>query len=181
MIFRKTAIADMWLIDLKHIGDDRGFFARTYCEEEFRKHGLCTGFVQGNMSYSSEAGVLRGLHLQVDPAPEAKLVRCVKGAIFDVVVDTRADSPTYLKHVGVELDDRNRTAVYVPPYCAHGFQILQENTEVNYLVTGSYSPDAERGYRYDDPAFGIEWPLREVSLSEKDKKWAAFQSSPLKK
>ncbi len=178
MKFTKTAVADMWVIDLEPIGDDRGFFARTFCESEFRDHGLQTDFVQSNMSYSAIAGVVRGLHLQVEPALEAKLIRCVKGAIFDVVVDTRRDSPTYLEHVSVALNDRNRTAVYVPPLCAHGFQILEKDTEVNYLVSGAYTPDAERGYRYDDQAFGIEWPLDVTGLSEKDKQWPPFVSAP---
>lgn len=164
----------MWLVDLSPIGDERGFFARTYCEQEFSAHGIETRWVQGNMSFSADAGIVRGLHFQVNPAPEAKLVRCVRGAMFDVVVDVRRDSPSYMKHVGVELTDENRTAVYVPELCAHGFQILRENSEVNYLVSGAYTPDAERGYRYDDPAFAIKWPLPATGLSEKDERWDRF-------
>lgn len=174
MKFTQTSLHDVWLIDLEPIGDERGFFARTYCDEEFREQGIDVSWVQGNMSFSADAGTLRGLHFQLDPAPEAKLVRCVKGAIFDVVVDTRPDSPTYLEHVGIELSERNRSAVYVPPYCAHGFLILEENTEVNYLVSGAYTADRERGYRHDDPAFGIKWPIAVTHLSEKDKGWDDF-------
>lgn len=174
MKFTETAIEGMWLIDLSPIGDERGFFARTYCEQEFSERGIETRWVQGNMSFSADAGIVRGLHLQVAPAPEAKLVRCVRGALFDVVVDVRRDSPSYLKHVCVELTDDNRTAVYVPELCAHGFQILRENSEVNYLVSGMYTPEAERGYRYDDPAFGIEWPLPVKGLSSKDENWSRY-------
>ena len=117
MKFTQTAIDGMWLIDLNPIGDERGFFARTYCEKEFAEHGIDISWVQGNMSFSADAGIVRGLHLQVEPAPEAKLVRCVKGAVFDVVVDTRKDSPSYMKHLGIELNDSNRTAclLYTSP------------------------------------------------------------------
>jgi len=175
--FTETNVAGAWQIDLSPIGDERGFFARTWCVDEFHEHGINTNWVQANMSYSEHAGTLRGLHLQTDPAPEAKLVRCVKGALFDVIVDLRPESPTFLKHVGIELTAENRRAVYVPPYCAHGFQMLEAGTEVNYLVSGKYTPEAEHGYRYDDPAFGISWPMEVTDLSEKDQSWEWFDKA----
>lgn len=174
MIFSKTALPGAFLIDLKPIGDDRGFFSRTFCAREFESHGLKTKFVQGNFSYAASAGTVRGLHYQADPAPEAKLMRCTKGAIFDVIVDMRESSPTRGQWFGAELTPENRTAMYVPEYFAHGFLSLTDDTEVHYLVSGFYTPEAERGVRFDDPAVGIKWPVAPRLVSDKDRAWPSI-------
>lgn len=151
--------------------DERGFFARTFCAEEFRAAGLEPLVVQANLSFNHRSGTVRGMHFQTDPAPEAKLVRCTRGAIVDVAVDVRPGSPTYLQHVAVELTADNRRALYVPPLCAHGYQTLLDDTEVVYQVSAAYTPGAERGLRHDDPRLGIAWPVAVTSLSDKDASW----------
>jgi dTDP-4-dehydrorhamnose 3,5-epimerase len=171
MIISKTAIEGPAIIDLEQRSDDRGFFARTFCIDEFGAAGLPTAVEQCNLSGNYQAGTLRGLHFQIAPHPEAKLVRCIRGAIVDVIVDMRPDSPTRMQHVAVELTADNKKAFYVPPYFAHAYQTLADDTEVLYQVSGSYEPTAERGLRYDDPALGIQWPLPVSVISAKDASW----------
>lgn len=171
MLFEETSLPGAYVIDLERFEDDRGFFARAFCREEFEDHGLEPDVVQCNLSFNHRAGTLRGLHYQVPPATEAKLVRCIRGAIYDVVVDLRPDSPTYRDHLGVELSADNRRALYVPGMFAHGFQALTDGAEVFYQVSHPYSPDHERGLRHDDPALGIDWPLPVTDLSDKDAGW----------
>ena len=172
MIFNKTPLNDAWVIDTESLSDDRGFFARAFCANEFKEHGLNPTIAQGNMSYNHKKGTLRGMHYQKAPATETKLVRCTHGSIYDVIVDIRPDSPTYMQHYGVELSAENRRALYVPEMFAHGYLTLTDHAEVTYLVGEFYTPGVEGGYRYDDPAFGIEWPISVDVVSEKDANWA---------
>ena len=174
MLFHKTTLQDAVLIDLEVRGDSRGIFARTFCAREFEAAGLKTAFVQQNMSVSVEKGTIRGMHRQEQPHAEVKLVRCVRGAILDVIIDLRPDSPTYMKWEWFELSAENRRQLYVPEGFGHGFQALTDNVEVNYLVTGFYTPEAERGVRYNDPAFGILWPLPVTVVSDKDANWPDY-------
>jgi dTDP-4-dehydrorhamnose 3,5-epimerase len=178
MIFTPTALAGAYLVDIEERRDDRGFFARAFCTEEFAAQGLVTTVVQTNLSFNHKAGTLRGLHYQVAPATETKYVRCIRGAIHDVIVDLRPGSPTYLRHVGVELSAENRRALYVPALFGHGYQTLVDDTEVLYGVSAAYTPELERGARYDDPAFGIDWPLPVSVISPKDMSWQVFQVAP---
>ena len=171
MRIEPTSIDGVFTVELERRGDDRGFFARTFCAEEFRAAGLDLAVFQGNLSVSREKGTMRGLHYQTDPAAESKLVRCTRGAIFDVVVDFREGSPTYLEHLAVRLDSENRTALYVPRHVAHGFLTLEPDTEVNYLVSAPYTPEAERGVRYDDPRLAIDWPIPVTVITPKDTAW----------
>jgi dTDP-4-dehydrorhamnose 3,5-epimerase len=171
VIFSRTPIEGVAVIDLEAREDFRGFFARTFCAKEFEAAGLDPRVDQCNLSFNHQAGTLRGMHFQVAPHPEAKLIRCIRGAIRDVIVDMRPDSPTRLQHVAVELTAANRRSFYVPPYFAHGYQSLEDDTEVLYQVTGAYEPSAERGLRCDDPVLGIEWPLPITIISEKDAAW----------
>src|SRR4030066_2028723 len=185
MIFERTKLRDTYLIEIEKRSDQRGFFARMWCRKEFEKHGLVSHVVQTNISYNSKKGTIRGLHFQIDPYQETKLVRCTRGAIYDVIIDLRPDSPTYGEGTGVELSADNYMMLYVPENFAHGFQTLADNTEVIYQVTEFYTPGSERGLRYDDPAFGIVWPLPASIISDKDKSWPAFTEgsypNPLKK
>ncbi len=171
MRFQPTPLAGAFIIEPETIEDTRGFFARTYCSQEFAAHGLIANFVQSSVSLSRKRGTLRGMHFQTAPACEAKLVRCTAGAIHDVIVDLRPDSPTYLKHIGVELTAQNRRALYVPEMFAHGLQTLQDNSEVLYLISAFYAPDKATGLRHDDPKLGIRWPLAVTEISEKDTRW----------
>lgn len=175
MIFHKTELNDAWLIDLDIRGDVRGFFARTMCRDEFAAHGLETDYVQANTSFSAEKGTLRGMHYQLPPHTEAKLVRCIKGAVVDIIVDLRPKSGTFLKHQAFELDEGNRRQLYVPPGFAHSFQTVSPDCEVSYLVSAAYTPAAERGVRYNDPRLGIEWPLPVTVISEKDANWPLLE------
>lgn len=177
MLFGETRLKDAYTVDLEWREDDRGFFARTFCANEFTDRGLTPVTAQANLSFNHRKGTLRGMHYQVAPAEEAKLVRCTRGAIYDVIVDVRADSPTYTQHFGIELSAENRTALYVPGMFAHGYQALTDDTEVIYQVSAFYAPDYERGLPYDDPAFGIEWPLPVSVISEKDRLWPAFRAA----
>lgn len=179
MIFTETPLAGAFVIDLEFHRDDRGFFARTFCMREFKDHGLETFTAQCNLSFNHRAGTLRGMHYQLPPAGEAKLVRCMKGAIHDVIIDMRPSSPTYLQHFGVRLDDENHRSLYVPPMFAHGYQALTDGAEVSYQVSEFYAPGQERGLRYDDPAFGIEWPHEVTVISDKDASWAPFEGEPV--
>jgi len=169
--FQETIIAGAFLLEPQPIGDDRGFFARTYCEKEFKEHGLTVPVRQCNLSFNVHKGTLRGMHYQTAPAMESKLIRCTQGAILDVIVDLRPDSKTYMEHISVELTQENRTALYVPENFAHGFQTLMDNTEVSYQVTEFYSPEYERGLRYDDPKLAIVWPEPVSAVSAKDSAW----------
>ncbi|WFM70030.1 dTDP-4-dehydrorhamnose 3,5-epimerase [Halomonas sp. CKK8] len=171
MKFIETNLKDAFLIELEPRGDDRGFFARTMCRDEFANVGLNSDFVQQNTSFSVHRGTLRGLHYQTPPHGEDKLVRCLQGAIVDVIVDIRKDSPTYMQHQMFELTSRNRQQLYVPKGFAHSFMTLEDNVEVSYLVTATYAPGSEDGLRYDDERLGIEWPLPVSVISEKDSSW----------
>ena len=169
MIFTATRLAGAYLIDPERIEDERGFFARTWCRDEFERQGLNPRLVQCNVSYNHRRGTLRGMHYQAKPHEEAKLVRCTRGAIYDVIVDLRPDSPTYRQWVAVELTAENRRMLYIPEGFAHGFQTLADETEVFYQMSESYHPQSARGVRYDDPALGIAWPLEVAIISEKDR------------
>jgi dTDP-4-dehydrorhamnose 3,5-epimerase len=171
MIFNQTPLAGAYTIDLEKRGDDRGFFARLFCEREFAEAGLETHFVQINNSLSAKRGTLRGLHYQLPPAAEVKVVRCVRGALWDVILDLRAGSPSFGQWYGAELSAENRRMMYVPRGFAHGFVTLSDDTEAVYLVSAFYSPENERGVRFDDPAHGISWPTGPAEISDKDRKW----------
>jgi dTDP-4-dehydrorhamnose 3,5-epimerase len=171
MQFTTTALAGATIIDLERREDDRGFFARTFDREEFAAAGLDPLVEQCNVSYNHVAGTLRGLHYQVAPAEEAKLIRCTQGAIVDVIVDVRPESATHLRHIAVELTADNRRALYIPPMFAHGYQTLTDSAEVTYQVNQAYTPGAEAGLRYDDPALAIDWPLPVGVISPKDAAW----------
>lgn len=171
MIFTPTGIAGLVVVDLERREDDRGFFARTFCREEFVAAGLDPLVEQCNLSYNHRAGTLRGMHYQVEPAPEAKLIRCTAGAVHDVVVDLRPESPTRLRSFAVELSADNRRALYVPPLFAHGYLTLVDGAEVTYQVSAAYTPGTERGLRYDDPALGLSWPAPVTTISPKDASW----------
>ena len=175
MIFSETELAGAYVVDLERREDERGFLARAWCAEEFAEQGLSTKLVQANLSFNSRKGTLRGMHFQVEPHAEAKLVRCTRGAIYDVIIDLRPNAETYKRWIGVELDSDSRRALYVPEGFAHGYQTLAPDTETFYQVSELYAPDAERGVRWDDPAFGIEWPdPANAFLSEKDRSWPDF-------
>jgi dTDP-4-dehydrorhamnose 3,5-epimerase len=174
MKFLPTTLKDAWVIDLEKRGDARGFFARSMCTKEFEEHGLLTRFVQQNVSMSAEKGTLRGMHFQRGDAVEAKLVRCTRGAILDVIIDLRHDSPTYLKHEAFELTAQSHRQLYVPPGFAHSFQTLTDDMEATYLVSAPYTPEAEWGVRYSDPLFSISWPLPVSNISEKDANWPLY-------
>lgn len=171
MRFIETELPGAAIVELEERGDERGFFARAFCRREFEAHGLEPGVVQANISYNRRAGTLRGLHWQAAPALEAKFFRCTRGVTHHVVVDTRPGSETYLRHVAVELAADTRRGLVVPPGCATGYETLVDDAEVLYLVSGFYSPDHERGLRYDDPALALEWPITPTSVSEKDHTW----------
>jgi dTDP-4-dehydrorhamnose 3,5-epimerase len=166
--FHETPLPGAYLIDLEKRGDDRGFFARAYCRNEFAQQGLVTAFVQVNNSLSSEAGTLRGMHYQLAPRAETKLVRCIRGALWDCIVDLRPDSPTFGQWFGETLSAENRRMMYVPKGFAHGFITLEPATEAFYFVDEFYAPESERGVRWNDPKFAIRWPQQPRVLSEKD-------------
>jgi dTDP-4-dehydrorhamnose 3,5-epimerase len=175
MKFVATPIDGAYLVEPTRRGDDRGFFARVWCRDEFAARGLNAAFVQCNDSLSRRRGTLRGLHYQMAPYGEVKLIRCVRGAVFDVLVDLRPSSPTYLQWYGVELTAESGAMLYVPEACAHGYLALEDHTEVMYPVTCAYRPDAERGIRWNDPAFRIRWPdVGPLTLSPKDQAWPDF-------
>lgn len=178
MKFIETPIAGAWVLELERREDDRGWFARAFCTDEFEAHGIRMPVVQANLASTRSRGTLRGLHYQVPPAAEAKLMRCVRGRVYDLLVDLRPDSPTYLRSFGVELSARNGHALYVPPLFAHGYLTLEDDCEMFYLVSEFYTPGAERGIRYDDPALGIAWPIEPTVVSEKDLSWPAFEPVP---
>jgi len=168
LIFSATSLPGSWVIDIEPMDDDRGFFARSFCQEEFAARGLDPHLAQCNISYNHARGTLRGMHYQQPPHEEAKLVRCTAGAIFDVVVDLRADSPTFMGHFAVELSARNRRALFIPKGFAHGFQTLEDDAEVFYQMSTPYVPHSASGFRYDDPVLDLPWPETVTRVSEKD-------------
>ena len=169
MIFHPAPLDGAYVIELEKRGDERGFFARLFCEKEFGERGLATRFVQINNSLSAQAGTLRGMHYQLPPAAETKVVRCIRGALFDAIVDLRPDSPTFLQWYGAELNAENRKMMYVPEGFGHGFLTLAPDTEALYLVSQFYDPARERGLRWDDPAVGVQWPRAPQVVSDKDR------------
>lgn len=181
MIFRECALKGAFVIDLERREDERGFFARSWCREEFAAHGLITRLAQCNLSFSRRRGTLRGLHYQTTPYEEAKLVRCTRGALYDVMIDLRAGSPTYLRWEAVELSADSHRMVYVPEGFAHGFQTLEDSSEVFYQVSESYRPDHERGVRWNDPTFNIRWPHPEPILSPRDRRHPDFAAASLER
>jgi dTDP-4-dehydrorhamnose 3,5-epimerase len=168
MIFTATPIPGAYLIDLEKRGDDRGFFARAFCAKEFAAHQLVTQFVQVNNSLSAQKGTLRGMHYQLAPKAETKLVRCIRGALYDLILDLRQGSPTFGQSFGAELSADNRRMMYVPKGFAHGFLTLADDTEAFYFVDEVYAPECERGIRWNDPRFHLAWPTAPVVLSDKD-------------
>jgi len=178
MIFEETGLPGLCVVRLDRHADDRGFFARAFCREEFGEHGLMTGVAQANISRSRHAGTLRGMHFQAPPAAEAKLVRCTRGALFDVGLDLRPGSPTYGRWFGIELRADEHTMLHVPEGFAHGFQTLTDDAEAFYQVSHPYAPEQERGIRFDDPQFGIEWPRPVRVISDKDAAWPDYEPDP---
>jgi dTDP-4-dehydrorhamnose 3,5-epimerase len=174
VIFFETIIRGAYIIELEQCEDERGFFARSWCEREFEAHRLSARMVQGNISFNRKKGTLRGMHYQRAPHEEAKLVRCTRGSIYDVIIDVRPESPTYMKWTGVRLKADDYRMVYVPGHCAHGFLTLEGDTEVSYLVSEFYTPEAEQGVRWDDPLFRIAWPDEVSVISDKDRVWPDF-------
>jgi len=175
MIFTETELTGAFVVELEKRGDERGFFARAWCQKEFEAQGITSLPVQANMGFSRHKGTLRGLHYQVAPDAESKLIRCVRGAIYDIIVDLRPDSPTYKQWLGVELTAENRKALYVPEGFGHAYLSLVDDTEVFYQVSAFYAPQSERGARWNDPAFGITLPLEVQVITEKDQNWPDFE------
>jgi len=176
MLFSKTDLPGAFIVDLERREDERGFFAREFCQEEFKAHGLKPVVAQANLAFNAKAGTLRGMHFQYPPSAESKLVRCIRGAILDVIVDLRPESPTYLKHIEVELNEENWRALYVPERFAHGCQTLRDNTVTSYHVGTVYTPSAEGGLLHDDPALGLTWPMPVSVISEKDRAFQPYES-----
>lgn len=174
MLFQAVGLIGAYVIEPEEHSDDRGFFARTWCLHETEKHGLETGMVQSSISYNRKKGTLRGMHYSAPPAKEAKWVRCTKGSIFDVIIDLRSESETFLQHVAVELTEANHRALYIPPGIAHGFQTLTGNTEVLYMMSDFYRPETARGVRWNDPAFEIQWPRGGRTIIERDNSYPDF-------
>jgi dTDP-4-dehydrorhamnose 3,5-epimerase len=168
MIFHKTALVDAYLIELTPFQDERGMFARTFCKQEFVQIGHAKEFVQLNHSRTQQKGTIRGLHFQRAPHAEIKLIRCIRGSVYDVIIDLRIHSPTFLQHIGVELSEQNMQMIYVPEGFAHGFQTLEDDTELIYHHTAYYAPHSEGGVRFNDPQFQINWPLPPSVMTEKD-------------
>ena len=176
MIFTETKLSGAFVIELEPHADQRGFFARTFCRKEFEVHGISTHVEQCNISFNKRKGTLRGMHFQVTPFAESKLVRCTSGAIYDVIIDLRPSSPTFKQYFAVELSAENRTMLFIPEGFAHGFQTLQEDTEVFYQMGQLFSGEHARGVRWNDPAFGIEWPEDERTIIERDRNYPDFLS-----
>jgi dTDP-4-dehydrorhamnose 3,5-epimerase len=168
MRFTETKLKGAFLVEIQKIEDHRGFFGRAWCRREFEEHGLNADIVQINTSRSRKKGSIRGMHVQIPPHAEAKFIRCTRGRIYDVIIDLRPDSPTFMQWVGHELSEDNYSMVYAPAYFAHGFLTLEDDCEVYYPVTGFYTPGAERGIRWNDPAFDIQWPAPVAVYTEKD-------------
>ncbi len=176
MKISKTQLEDAYIIELEEFSDERGFFARAFCEDEFKAAGIDPRCAQSNICLNRARGTIRGMHLQLPPRAEAKLVRCMRGAVLDVIIDLRPDSPTYLEHLAVELSDTNRLSLFVPPLFAHGYQTLEDGTELYYQMSEVYAPGFERGIRYDDRSVAVRWPLEPTLVSTKDRGWPEFTS-----
>jgi dTDP-4-dehydrorhamnose 3,5-epimerase len=171
VIFTETKLKGAFVIDLERRNDSRGFFARGFCQKEFQAHGLKPIIAQANVAHNIRKGTVRGMHFQFPPAAETKLVRCTRGAILDIIVDLRPESPTYLQHIEVELNEDNHRALYIPERFAHGYQALRDNTDTSYQVGEFYTPSAEGGLAYNDPKLGLKWPLPVFVISDKDQKF----------
>ncbi len=174
MKFTETPIGGVLLVDLEPVHDERGFFARMYCEEEFRSRGLEPRIAQSSMAHNARKGTLRGMHFQRDPHAEVKLVRCTSGSVYDVVIDLRPGSPTFRHWFGTELTARNRRMLYIPHGIAHGYQSLEDETEISYQMSTPYLPEAAAGVRWDDPAFAVRWPLEVTAITERDRSYPDF-------
>lgn len=179
MIFTETKLKGAYVLEIKKLEDERGFFGRSWCANELSEYGLKTDLAQANTSFSKKKGTIRGMHYQLDPFQETKLVRCTRGAIYDVIIDLRPDSPTFKQWIGVELTQDNYKMLYVPEDFAHGFITLEDNSEVTYLVTQFYTPGAEAGIRWNDPLFNINWPVEPTVISEKDRNHPDYKPSNL--
>ncbi|MGC1417224.1 MAG: dTDP-4-dehydrorhamnose 3,5-epimerase [Candidatus Acidiferrum sp.] len=171
MIFTETKLPGAFILDIERREDSRGFFARVFCQHEFEAHGLKPLIAQANIAYNRKKGTVRGMHFQFPPSAETKLVRCTRGAILDIIVDLRPESPTYLEHIAVELSAENSCALYVPERFAHGYQVLRDETETSYQVGEFYTPGTEGGLLYNDPKLGLTWPLPVSVISDKDQVW----------
>lgn len=180
MIFTETDLGGAFLIDLERREDERGFFARAWCAREFSENGLSTELVQCNLSSNRQTATLRGMHYQEAPYAEVKVVRCTRGAVYDVIIDLRPDSTTYGRWIGVELSAENGRMLYIPEGFAHGYETLVDGTETFYQVSEFYTPGAERGVRWDDPTFGIHWPLEPQVISQKDRSWPDYAGEPVR-
>ena len=176
MKFIKTCLPDLWVVEPEFLVDERGFFARTYCRKEFESRGLNPNLVQCNISFNKKKATLRGMHYQAKPYEEAKLVRCTIGRIYDVAVDLRSDSQTFMQWAAVDLSAENRKMLYIPEGFAHGFQTLMDNTEILYLISEFYHPECARGVRWNDPAFRIKWPDAKWIISDRDRQYPDFAS-----
>jgi dTDP-4-dehydrorhamnose 3,5-epimerase len=171
MIFTETELKGAFIIDIERREDPRGFFARAFCQREFESHGLKPVIAQANIAHNKIKGTIRGMHFQFPPVAETKAVRCTRGAILDIIVDLRPESPTYLRHIAVELNEDNQRMLYIPERFAHGYQVLRDNTDTSYQVGEFYSPGAEGGLLHDDPRLSLEWPLPVSVISDKDRTW----------
>ncbi len=176
MIFTETALKGAYFLDVEPREDNRGFFARTFCQKEFEAHGLNPVIVQANVAFNRLKGTIRGMHFQCPPAAESKFVRCTRGGILDIIVDLRPESSTYLQHISVELTADNHRALFVPERFAHGYQALHDNTETSYQMGEFYAPGSEGGLVYNDPALGLSWPLPMTVISDKDKAWPLLET-----
>jgi len=176
MEFIETSLKGAYVIQLKKIEDDRGFFARAWCQEEFQHHGLNPHMIQLNVAFSHIRGTIRGMHYQIPPHAEAKFIRCTRGALYDVIIDLRKDSPTFGRSYGVELTHDNGSMLYAPEGFAHGYQTLLDDTEMYYMTSSTYAPQAARGVRFDDERFGIKWPTAVTVISNVDRSWPDFES-----
>ncbi len=181
MIFNETNVQGCFVIDADRFDDERGFFSKIWDIKEFAQRGLSTEFAQFNLAFNHKAGTLRGMHFQIAPDEEVKLVRCTRGSVFDVIVDLRPQSPTYLKHAGVELTSDNYRTFYVPKGCAHGYITLTDNAEVTYNVSAGYAPQSARGVRWNDPAFAIKWPMKPRVINARDDTYPDFSGPQPKK
>ncbi len=179
MIFTATKLPGAFIIDIERREDQRGFFARVWCQRELEEHGLVARVAQVNVAFTPRRGGVRGMHFQLPPAQEVKIVRCTMGAIYDVILDLRPESPAYRQWIGVELTADQRRMLYVPEGCAHGYQTLADESEICYQTSAAYAPELARGVRYDDPVFDIVWPLAVTSLSDADRSWPLFATAPV--
>lgn len=175
MVFTETELKGAYVIEIEPRADSRGFFARAFCQKEFEPHGLKPVIAQANIAFNHKRGTLRGMHFQFPPAAETKIVRCTRGAILDIIVDLRPESPTYLNHISVELNEDNHRALYVPERFAHGYQVLCDRTETSYQVGEFYTPGSEGGLLYNDPRLNLEWPLPIAVISDKDAAWPTLE------